>query len=74
MNNIIKTTFLLSLLTILLVAMGSAVGGQGVMIIAFLMAAVMNFGSYWFFRQDRPQDVQRSGNHPRDSPLLLRHD
>ncbi len=48
MNNIFKTTFLLSLLTILLVAMGGAVGGQGGMMVAFLMAAVMNFGSYWF--------------------------
>lgn len=48
MNNILKTTFLLSLLTILLVFMGGAIGGQGGMIVAFLMAAVMNFGSYWF--------------------------
>ncbi len=48
MNNILKTTFLLSLLTILLIAMGGAVGGKGGMIVAFLMAAVMNFGSYWF--------------------------
>ncbi len=48
MNNTFKTTLLLSLLTILLVAMGGAVGGQGGMIVAFLMAAVMNFGSYWF--------------------------
>lgn len=48
MNNIIKTTFLLSLLTILLVFMGGALGGKGGMIIAFLMAAAMNFGSYWF--------------------------
>lgn len=48
MNNTFKTTFLLSLLTMLLVAMGGAVGGQGGMIVAFLMAAVMNFGSYWY--------------------------
>lgn len=48
MNNILKITFLLSLLTILLVAMGGAVGGKGGMIVAFLMVAVMNFGSYWF--------------------------
>lgn len=48
MNNIFKTTFLLSLLTMLLVAMGGAVGGQGGMIVAFLIAAVMNFGSYWY--------------------------
>lgn len=48
MNNVLKTTFLLSLLTILLVIMGGAIGGQGGMIIAFLLAAAMNFGSYWF--------------------------
>jgi heat shock protein HtpX len=48
MNNTFKTTFFLSLLTILLVIMGGAVGGQGGMIVAFLMAGVMNFGSYWF--------------------------
>ena len=48
MNNILKTTFLLSLLTILLVLMGGAVGGKGGMTVAFLIAAAMNFGSYWF--------------------------
>ena len=48
MNNIIKTTFLLSLLTILLVIMGGAVGGQRGMTVAFLVAAAMNFCSYWF--------------------------
>jgi heat shock protein HtpX len=48
MINTLKTTFLLSLLTVLLVIMGGAVGGQGGMIVAFFMAAVMNFGSYWF--------------------------
>lgn len=48
MMNRFKTTILLSLLTILLVSMGGAIGGQGGMIIAFFMAAVMNFGSYWF--------------------------
>ncbi|OGU08274.1 MAG: protease HtpX [Geobacteraceae bacterium GWC2_55_20] len=48
MMNRFKTTILLSLLTILLVSMGGAIGGQGGMIIAFGMAAVMNFGSYWF--------------------------
>ena len=48
MSNILKTTFFLSLLTILLVAMGGAIGGKGGMMVAFLMAGVMNFGSYWF--------------------------
>jgi heat shock protein HtpX len=46
--NLIKTTFLLSLLTVLMVFMGSAIGGQGGMFIAFFMALAMNFFSYWF--------------------------
>jgi heat shock protein HtpX len=48
MNNTIKTTFFLSLLTILLVIMGGAIGGKGGMLVAFCMAAAMNFSSYWF--------------------------
>jgi heat shock protein HtpX len=46
--NMIKTTFLLSLLTVLMVLMGSAIGGQSGMFIAFFMALAMNFFSYWF--------------------------
>jgi heat shock protein HtpX len=46
--NRLKTTFLLSLLTVLMVFMGSAIGGQTGMVCAFLMAAAMNFFSYWF--------------------------
>ncbi len=46
--NRIKTTLLLSLLTVLMVFMGSAIGGKGGMYVAFLMAAAMNVFSYWF--------------------------
>lgn len=48
MANQLKTTLLLGLLTVLLVSMGAAMGGRGGMMIAFGMAVVMNFGSYWF--------------------------
>jgi heat shock protein HtpX len=48
MINTLKTTLLLALLTVLLVTMGAAIGGKGGMLIAFFMAAAMNFGSYWF--------------------------
>ena len=48
MLNRLKTTLLLSLLTVLMVLMGSAIGGQSGMVIAFLMALAMNFFSYWF--------------------------
>ena len=47
MNNL-KTTLLLSLLTILMVTMGSAIGGKSGMVFAFIMALGMNFFSYWF--------------------------
>jgi len=47
MNNL-KTTLLLSLLTILMVTLGSAIGGKSGMVFAFVMALGMNFFSYWF--------------------------
>jgi len=46
--NLLKITFLLTCLTLLLVAMGSAIGGQSGMLIAFALACGMNFFSYWY--------------------------
>ncbi len=46
--NRIKTTLLLTTLTLLFIAIGSALGGQSGMIIAFLLAGAMNFFSYWY--------------------------
>ena len=46
--NTLKTTFLLTLLTLLLMAMGSAIGGKSGMIVAFILAGGMNFFSYWY--------------------------
>src|SRR5262249_52808846 len=48
MGNLIKTGVLLAALTSLVVLIGGAVGGQQGMLIAFVLAIVMNFGSYWF--------------------------
>jgi heat shock protein HtpX len=48
MNNALKTTALLGLLTGLLVLIGGYFGGTQGMGIAFVMAFLMNFGSYWF--------------------------
>lgn len=67
MMNQFKTTLLLSLLTVLLVGMGGAIGGSGGMLIAFIMAAVMNFGSYWFsdkivLRMYNAQEITRTEN------------
>jgi len=46
--NRFKTAVLLTSLTLLMVAMGSAIGGRGGMYFAFLMACAMNIFSYWF--------------------------
>jgi heat shock protein HtpX len=40
--------FLMAVMTVLLVFVGSLIGGKGGMMIAFVMAIVMNAGSYWF--------------------------
>jgi len=46
--NTLRTTFLMALLTVLLVAAGGAIGGRSGMTFALIMAGVMNFVSYWF--------------------------
>jgi heat shock protein HtpX len=46
--NRLKTTLLLTALTLLLVFMGKAIGGQNGMVMAFGFACLMNFVSYWF--------------------------
>jgi len=46
--NTLKTTFLMALLTVLLVTAGGALGGEGGMMMAFIFALVMNGVSYWF--------------------------
>ena len=46
--NMLKITFLLTSLTLLFVAMGTAIGGQSGMVIAFAIACGMNFFSYWY--------------------------
>jgi heat shock protein HtpX len=48
MSNTIKTAFLLSVLSAMLIFFGGALGGEQGMVFGFLLAAAMNFGSYWF--------------------------
>ena len=48
MGNLFKTAVLLAALTSLVVLIGQAIGGQQGMVIAFILAVAMNFGSYWF--------------------------
>ena len=48
MGNTLKTMFLLTLLSGLLLLIGDLLGGQSGLLIGFGFAVVMNFGSYWF--------------------------
>jgi heat shock protein HtpX len=48
MGNTFKTAFLLTLLTLLLMFIGRAFGGQNGMLLALVFAAVMNFVSYFY--------------------------
>src|ERR1700687_945311 len=48
MSNMLKTTLLLGGLTGIILWFGQFLGGSQGLIIAFVFARVMNFGSYWF--------------------------
>ena len=65
--NTLKTTFLMTLLTVLFILVGNALGGQGGMIMAFTFAIVMNFGAYFFsdklvLKMYKAQELQRNDN------------
>lgn len=60
--NLVRTAMLLAVMTALFMAVGFAIGGRGGMMIAFVMAAGMNFFSYWnsdrmVLRMYRAQEV-----------------
>jgi heat shock protein HtpX len=48
MSATLKTTLLLGVLTGVIVLMGDILGGQAGVRMALVLAAIMNFGSYWF--------------------------
>jgi len=48
MMNTMRTVMLMTLLTLVLVSAGGALGGRGGAMFALIMAALMNLGSYWF--------------------------
>ncbi|MBI2323795.1 MAG: protease HtpX, partial [Chloroflexi bacterium] len=45
--NQLKTLFLLTVLTLILVYAGRLIGGNGGMAMALVLAVVMNVGAYW---------------------------
>lgn len=71
MGNQFKTAILLGAMTALIVFIGDMFGGRQGMVIAFGLAVVMNFGSYWFsdkivLAMYRAQEISQS-----DDPELF---
>ena len=69
--NTMRTFVLMALMTVLLVFVGNLLGGENGMMMAFLVAVVMNFGTYWFsdkmvLRMYRAQEVTTA-----DAPELV---
>ncbi|MBI5475164.1 MAG: zinc metalloprotease HtpX [Ignavibacteriales bacterium] len=46
--NMMKTVILMTAMMVLLILVGSLIGGQQGMIMAFIISLLMNFGAYWF--------------------------
>ena len=75
--NSLKTVFLMTLMMVLFLLVGSALGGETGLIIAFVFSLALNFGSYWFsdkivLKMYRAKEVKREDN-PRlyDSVAML---
>ena len=63
MGNTFKTALLLTLLSGVLLVIGQSIGGQTGLMFAFVIAVVMNVGSYWFsdrivLRMYKAQEVE----------------
>ncbi len=72
MASTFKTFVLLVFLSAIIIALGGLLGGRGGIIIAFVLALLMNAGSYWFsdsivLRMYRARELS-----PQEAPLLHR--
>ncbi|HBI15818.1 MAG TPA: zinc metalloprotease HtpX [Desulfobulbaceae bacterium] len=65
-----RTFFLMVSLTVLFVVVGGAVGGREGSVLAFLVAAAMNFFSYWFSDKMILKRYAASQVGPEDQPRL----
>lgn len=69
--NTMKTFFLMTLLTILLVLAGNVLGGNNGMLIAFSFAVIMNLGTYWFSDKIVLSMYRAQKLEPADNPTLF---
>ena len=66
-----KTTFLLGLMTALIVFIGGLFGGKQGMILAFVLAMGMNFFSYWYSDKIVLRMYRATEVNPQDFPTLF---
>ena len=65
--NSLKTVFLMTLMMVLFLIVGSALGGQTGLVIAFVFSLALNFGAYWFsdkiiLKMYKAREVTRQDN------------
>ncbi len=70
MGNQFRTAFLLGIMTLFLMLIGRVIGGQQGMMFALILAAGMNFFSYWFSDQIVLKMYQAREVSPQQSPEL----
>ena len=70
MYNTFRTGALMAFLIVLFALLGNAIGGSQGLVIAFIIAVAMNFGSYWFSDKIVLRMYKASEVGPQDSPEL----
>lgn len=70
MTSQFKTFFLLVLLSAIIIAIGGLVGGRGGIIFAFVLALIMNVGSYWYSDQIVLRAYNARELAPEEAPML----
>ncbi|MFN2420782.1 MAG: zinc metalloprotease HtpX [Gemmatimonadota bacterium] len=70
--NMVKTVFLMTVLTVGLVLLGGWFGGEGGMVTALIFAGLMNFGSYFFSDKIVLKMYRARAVGPEEAPVLYR--
>ena len=70
--NQLKTAFWMTAMTVLLVVAGYLIGGPRLMVLAFLMAVVMNGAAYWFSDRMALSSARAQEVSPAEAPMLHR--
>ena len=70
MTSQLKTLLLMAGLSAVLIVMGSALGGRQGIVIALVIAVIMNIGSYWFSDKIVLSMYRAQELSPNDAPMV----